>query len=88
MKHAGAEALEELNGLVTQLRELDWLRETTPGHFYCKSRSIVHFHEDPTGLYADVRLDPQGRFVRMQVNTKVEQDKLVRDIRQSWERNA
>jgi hypothetical protein len=83
VKHAGVGALEELDGLIRQLRELGWLREPTPGHFYWKSRAIVHFHEDPTGLYADVKLDPQGRFIRTRVSTRAEQDKLVRDIRRA-----
>jgi hypothetical protein len=81
MKHAGADALEEIGGLLDQIRTLSWLRERRPGNFYRKSRAFLHFHEDPTGLYADVRLDPQGHFVRTRVSTKAEQEELLRDIR-------
>jgi hypothetical protein len=85
VKHAGADALEELSDLIGELRQLGWLREPTPAHFYWKSRAIVHFHEDPTGLYADVRLDLQGRFERRRVSTRAEQDELVHDIRRVGE---
>jgi hypothetical protein len=85
VEHAGADALEELSGLIGELRQLGWLREQTPAHFYWKSRAIVHFHEDPTGLYADVRLDLQGRFERRRVTARAEQDELVADIRRLGE---
>jgi len=83
VKHAGADALEELEGLLTQLRELGWLRERTSGHFYWKSRGILHFHEDPTGLYADVKLNPKGRFQRIPVSTRPEQDALLQELRKA-----
>ena len=81
VKHAGAGALEELEGFLTQLRGLGWLRERSPGHFYWKSRGILHFHEDPTGLFADVKLDPKGRFERIRVSTGPEQDELLEELR-------
>jgi hypothetical protein len=88
MKHAGPEALAELSDLIGELRQLGWLREKSPGHFYWKSRAIVHFHEDPTGLYADVRLDLEGRFERRRVSTRGERDELVRHIRRAGQLSA
>jgi hypothetical protein len=48
----------------------------------------VHFHEDPTGLYADVRLDLQARFERRRVSTRAEQDELIADIRRVGDLSA
>jgi hypothetical protein len=83
VKHAGADALEELEGFLVQLRGLGWLRERTPGHFYWKTRGILHFHEGPSGLYADVKLDPKGRFQRVRVSTRPEQDELLEELRKA-----
>jgi hypothetical protein len=88
VKHAGADALEELSTLLAEIRQLGWLRETTPGHFYWKSRGMVHFHEGPTGLYADVRFDPKGDFQRRRVTTRAEQEELVGDMRRAGELSA
>jgi hypothetical protein len=72
MKHATASALDQLEPLLEHLRALGGLTERSRGVFYRKSRAFLHFHEDPTGLYADIRLagedfqrfkvdKPQGR---------------------------
>jgi hypothetical protein len=42
-------------------------------------RAFLHFHEDPPGLYADVRLDDE--FERVPVQTRLQQDDLLRRIR-------
>lgn len=57
MKHAGAAALDRLEPLLARLRAIPALREKSRGVFYLKSKAFLHFHEDPTGLYADVRAD-------------------------------
>lgn len=71
MKHAGALALAELQDLLAGLRLLPALVEKKPGIFYRKSRAFLHFHEDPTGLYADLRLGGED-FERFPVNTQEE----------------
>lgn len=81
MRHAGPDALEQLEGLRDRLRKLDGMIEKRPGAFYRRSRSVLHFHEDPSGLYADVRTGAD--FERVRVTTEVEQARLVRRIR-SW----
>jgi hypothetical protein len=83
VKHAGAAALEELDWLIAEIRKVSGLQERKAGCFYRKSKAFLHFHEDPTGLYADVRLDPEGDFVRTRVTTKAEQSKLMRDVRKA-----
>ncbi len=66
MKHAGA-ALDQIESLLADLRTLP-LKEKSRGVFYFKSRSFLHFHEDPNGLFADVR-DATGRdFDRIKVD--------------------
>jgi len=82
MKHAGAETLESLRDLLEQLRERAPLREKTPGVFYVKSKAYLHFHEDPAGRFADVRLD-FGDFVRLRVTTTTEQRALLKAIDRS-----
>lgn len=78
MKHAGLEALKRLDSLLRKVRELPGLRERSPGVFYWKSRPFLHFHEDPTGIYADVRIGPE--FERFPVNSDVEKDALTAAI--------
>jgi hypothetical protein len=75
MRHARAEALERLEPLLARLRALPCLTERTPGIFYRKSKAFLHFHEDPTGLFADVRLNAD--FERFAVQTAEEQAALV-----------
>jgi hypothetical protein len=57
MKHAGAATLARLAPLLTRLRSIDCLVELRPGIFYLRGRAFLHFHEDPAGVFADVRLD-------------------------------
>jgi hypothetical protein len=49
MKHAGSGALDNLEPLLSRLRALGTLRETTRGVFYAKGRAVLHFHEDRAG---------------------------------------
>ena len=55
MKHASQKTLENLDNVLRQLRAHRALVERTPGSFYFKSKAFLHFHEDPTGLFADVK---------------------------------
>jgi hypothetical protein len=56
MKHAGATALETLRDLLANLRRRTALIERRPGIFYVSGEAFLHFHEDPAGLFADLRL--------------------------------
>jgi hypothetical protein len=78
VRHARTEALEELEPLILRLREVDGLVEKNRGCFYRKSKAFLHFHEDPSGLYADVRLGAD--FERFRVQTPVEQDALLAKV--------
>ena len=78
MRHAGPDTIKHLEPLLTELRAIPELREKTPGTFYRGSRAFLHFHEDPTGFFADVRLDQD--FERVRVTTAAEQRRLVRAV--------
>lgn len=82
MKHASPETLRLLQPLLEALRQLDTLVERTPGAFYLKSRAFLHFHEDPSGLYADVKLD-LATFTRLRVNTQEERAGLLQQVRRA-----
>ena len=78
MKHAGPATLEALAPLLDALRHLDALKEKRPGVFYLRSRAFLHFHEDPAGLFADVRLGDD--FERHEVTTARQRRELLRRI--------
>ena len=75
MKHAGSEALSALGGLLDEIRSREGLVERRPGVFYCKGRAFLHFHEDPSGLHADLRLG--AAWERVRVETRAERRALL-----------
>lgn len=77
MKHAGSAALDALEPLLERLRGLGGLREKTRGVFYLKSRAFLHFHEDPSGLYADIRAPDGGDFDRLKLESPETEAALV-----------
>lgn len=77
MKHAGALALDRLEGLIVRIRVLPGLKETSRGVFYRKGRAFLHFHEDPTGLFADLRDIGGVDFDRLDVTNPQTWDGLV-----------
>ena len=79
MRHVSAAGLDELDDVLSELRGVDGLKEKSRGVFYRGSRAFLHFHEDPSGLYADVRLDAD--FERMRVTTKAERKRLLSVVR-------
>jgi hypothetical protein len=80
VRHARPAALDELEPILVQLRALPDLKEKARGTFYRKSQAFLHFHEDPAGLFADVRLG-SGDFTRMRVSTKAEQRALLTAVK-------
>jgi hypothetical protein len=78
VKHAGPEALDQLEDLLAKLRRHATLREKKRGTFYRKSAAFLHFHEDPAGLFADVKLG--GDFVRFRVSSARERAALLREV--------
>ncbi len=78
MKHAGPRALGILSPLLAELRARTVLRERRPGVFELESRAFLHFHDDPSGIFADVRL-AEG-FVRLPVTSSAGQADLLERI--------
>jgi hypothetical protein len=75
MKHAGPDALARIAPLLAELRARPVLRERRPGVFELRSRAFLHFHDDPSGIFADVRLAED--FVRLPVTSGSEQADLL-----------
>jgi len=67
VKHAGTDAIEALALLLAAIRrDKTGIIEKKPGTFFRKGRGLLHFHEDPTGLFADLKID--GAWRRFPVN--------------------
>ena len=75
MKRAGVTTLERIAPLLQELRAHWALRERTPGHFFLGRREVLHFHDDPAGVFADIRLS--GGFVRLPATTEAEQAEVL-----------
>jgi len=59
MKHATPAAIRTLAPLLAEIRRvpLAGVVEKKPGTFYRKGQGLLHFHEDPAGLFADLKID-------------------------------
>jgi len=80
VKHAGPAALDALEPLLARVRAIPSLKEKARGTFYLRSRACLHFHEDPSGLYADLRLAGDD-FTRLPVSSPTDQDELMRQLK-------
>jgi len=78
MKHAGPAALDELESLLGRLRTIAGLKEKSRGVFYRSGKAFLHFHEDPCGLFADVRL--AASFERHDVTRAGQRNVLLKKI--------
>lgn len=56
MKHATDPSLDTVEDLLGHIRLVPGLTEKKRGVFYRKSRAFLHFHEDPAGMFADLRV--------------------------------
>jgi hypothetical protein len=81
VRHVRAEALDDLEPFLERLRAVPGLVEKKRGVFYVRSRAFLHFHEDPSGLHADVRLGPE--FTRVRAETADERDALLARIQEA-----
>lgn len=83
MRHATAEALDTLDAFLEQLRAVEGLRERKRGTFYRKSQAFLHFHEDPAGLFADLKRN--GAWDRFPVSKVADRKALLRAARAALE---
>ena len=77
MRHARDEDLDQIEALIVRLRGIAGLTEKKRGVFYQRSRSFLHFHQDPKGMFADIRTADGTDFERFQVDAREDQDSLV-----------
>lgn len=75
MRHASSDALDRLEPLLAELRGLPAFAERKRGVFYARSVATLHFHEEPVGLFADLKQG--GEWVRYPVNSGQEQAHLL-----------
>jgi len=79
MRHARSVALDQLEDVLAALRGLPLLKERARGVFYLRAQSFTHFHEDPAGLFADLRAGTQ--FDRYPVNNAAERQRFLAAVR-------
>ncbi|MHB8530561.1 MAG: hypothetical protein ACYC8V_13765 [Caulobacteraceae bacterium] len=82
MKHAGPQALARLAPLLERLRTQGGLKERSLGVFYWKSKPFLHFHEDPAGLFADIRAGDGVGFDRIKVDEPEGRGEVIERIKQ------
>jgi hypothetical protein len=76
MKHAGPEALDQLEPILEEIRRRGGLKEKKRGAFYYRSSGFLHFHEDPAGFFADLKVGDD--YIRLPINTKTQTQIFLR----------
>ena len=75
MKHATPAVLDTIEPLLAEIRKRTTLREKSRGIFNYRSKAWLHFHEDPAGLFADLR--EGADFTRRAANSDAERCALL-----------
>ena len=81
MKHAGAAALDTIEPLLASIRNVGGLREKSRGIFYLKSKAFLHFHEDPAGMFVDIRAQDRKDFDRMNIDDPGVRDAVLARVK-------
>jgi hypothetical protein len=81
MAHAEPQALEPLQALLRQLRDIKGLKEVKPGIFYLRGAAFLHFHDDAGTVVADLKKPGGSGFDRYPLASPPAQRKLVDDAR-------
>jgi hypothetical protein len=76
VKHAGPDALDRLEPILDEIRRLGGLQEKKRGAFYCGSSGFLHFHEDPAGFFADLKVGDD--YVRFPINSMTQTRTFLR----------
>ena len=84
MKHATPQGLAPHRRLLDSIRALPGLSEKSIGTFYRGSSAFLHFHDDPAGLFADLKCN--GEWKRMRANTGRERAALIRQAKSELDR--
>jgi hypothetical protein len=78
VKHARKAALDTLEPVLAAIRRRPALREKVRGVFYRRATPLLHFHEDPAGLFGDLKVGSDWR--RFPVNTRTERRALLAEL--------
>lgn len=81
MKHATNVGLDRIEDVLAAVREHTELKERGRGVFYRKASAFLHFHEDPAGLFADLKTGTDWQ--RFPVNSAAERSKLLNAVRRA-----
>jgi hypothetical protein len=83
MRHASPATLDAIEPLLREIRRLDGLVEKKRGIWYRRSRGFLHFHEDPAGVFADLKTGDD--YERFRVSTASERRAFVARLRRALE---
>lgn len=67
MKHASPPTFDKIEPLLSAVRGNSGIKEKGRAIFYRRGAAFVHFHEDPAGIFADIKVDSE--WLRFPVNT-------------------
>ncbi|MEP7057240.1 MAG: hypothetical protein ABI809_05655 [Caldimonas sp.] len=81
MAHADAAALQAVQPLLRQLRELKGVRELRPGAFQVRNIAFAHFHDEAGVLHADLKKPGGSGFDRFPLDTPAQQRKFIDEAR-------
>jgi hypothetical protein len=85
VRHARDEDLDLIEPLLAEIRKLSGLIEKKRGVFYRKTDPFLHFHQDPAGMFADLKED--GAFARRRVSTAKERAELIAAVKRALAQN-
>ncbi len=80
MKHASQKTIQLIEPMLKDIRSIPGLVEKKSGIYYYKSRAFLHFHEEDSNTFADVRL-VEPEFQRLPCTTENQQKQLIVKIR-------
>ena len=81
MPQADAAALQPLQALLRQLREIKGLREVRPGVFQIRGSAFIQFTSDGAAVHAELKKPGGSGFDRFALDTPPQQRKLVDEAR-------
>ena len=81
MPQADAAALQPVQSLLRQLREIKGVREVRPGAFQVRGSAFIQFQSDGGALHAELKKPGGSGFDRFALDTPAHQRKLVDEAR-------
>ena len=81
MAHADASALQAIQPMLRQLREIKGVREMKPGVFHIRGSAFIHFHDEGGVLHAELKKPGGSGFDRYPMDGAPQQRKFIDDAR-------